>query len=217
MRLKTRPRGSFYGSSAQGGRHYHNHRLCQHPKSLSIFFHKHNNSSKLFDFLIDTMRLDVMGSEKTMNHFRTSSKGFTGREFLIVMSVIFLLCVVSVPAFYALQRATRVHNMNQIVLSVQRELPHLATTIYENLPSPVTTYPESLDHQPSQRRCFTCFNKVLKKGINNVFWFKLSDTEYLFSTNGNSGDVSRYQEKGDYRIQYRCCGESSTVEVEEIR
>jgi Tfp pilus assembly protein PilE len=136
-----------------------------------------------------------------MNHFKTAQKGFTGKEFLVVILVIGILCGAAVPLFNSMKSGRLEKQALRFVQVIQRNIEK--SKIISHDQSQQTQYPQALDDQPNQQRCLNCFSAVLKKGLSHKLWFKISATEYAFSRNGNFGDdVGKYTEKGDLRVSY---------------
>lgn len=135
-----------------------------------------------------------------MNHFKPTQKGFTGKEFLVVILAIGVLCFAAVPLFNGMKADRLEKQALRFVQVIQRNIEKSKLVSPDQ--SQHIQYPQALDDQPSNQRCLNCFNAVLKKGLSHQLWFKISDTEYAFSRNGNFGDVSKYTEKGDLRVVY---------------
>ena len=121
-----------------------------------------------------------------------SQSGFTLSEFLMVVGVITILCVLAIPQFYALQAARRQAEMEKSVSLLRTAIAHEIKKAALSV----------LDDQPAGP-CITCFDKVLAKPVNHPLWFKLAANQYAFSLNGNSGSsATTFTEKDDIKIVY---------------
>jgi type II secretory pathway pseudopilin PulG len=131
---------------------------------------------------------------------KTLQSGFTTPELLMVIVVIALLCIAAIPQFFSMQNARRETEMQKVVAVVQAGITReQARNIAANGDK---SFPATLDEQPTSKPCQICFNKILAKPVDLPEWYKVSNTEYLFSRNGNHAELADYQENGDYRISY---------------
>lgn len=142
--------------------------------------------------------------------FQLNISGFTGKELLLTLIVIGVLCAAAIPIFNALQDQRREHQVGNVVRFIQTAIDKKTTVA--STTSPQTQLLQALDDQPSGKPCSTCFNTILKRGISNPLWFKISDAEYAFSHNGNFGSAEKYTEKGDLRVMYDATSGKLTVE-----
>jgi prepilin-type N-terminal cleavage/methylation domain-containing protein len=124
--------------------------------------------------------------------------GFTLPELIMVVVVIGLLCVAVVPFFFMMQNARRQTDMEKVVGIVQAGLLRDQAKAGD----PAAPFPAILDHQPAKTACQDCFSTVLEKGVASALWYKVSDSEYHFSRNGNHAGPANYREPGDFRITY---------------
>ena len=116
-----------------------------------------------------------------------SKSGFSGKELLFALGSISLLCILSVPTFFHLQ--TR-HRESDLKLTIEQIENHLKSNEFQNLDS-------SQANQP----CETCFTELQEAPTRQTLWYKVSNTIYLFSLNGNQGQKAFYEEKGDFKIE----------------
>lgn len=123
--------------------------------------------------------------------------GFTIKELLMVLVVIGLLCVAVIPQFFSMQNSRRRSEMEKVISVLQNILVENSKNTNQ------TNFPQSLDTQKSQTFCTSCFDVLLKKGISSKLWYKVSDTEYLFSVNGNHENQQAFHEEGDVKIIYQ--------------
>lgn len=140
-----------------------------------------------------------------MNKF-LSSQGFTNKELVMVIVVIAILCLLAIPPFYALQKAHRRTGMEKTIMALESALKG---NVDRN------ALPAVLDANPVQSSCLTCFDGVLKSGVGDPLWYKFAENVYLFSTDGNHGDETDYQEAGDFKMTYDAL--KGSVFAEEIR
>lgn len=140
-----------------------------------------------------------------MNKF-SSSHGFTNKELVMVIVVLAILCLLAVPPFYALQNAHRRTGMEKTVMALETALKNGVDR---------DALPAALDANPVQSPCLTCFDGVLNSGVADPLWYKFTDNVYLFSTDGNHGAETDYQETGDFKITYDAL--KGSVLAEEIR
>ncbi len=143
-----------------------------------------------------------------------NNQGFTLKELLMVIVVIGILCGAAIPQFYSLQRSRRQTEMEKVVGIVQAGVVRdgKATGAGDNKQ---VTFPEKLDNEPMGKVCHNCFGLILDKGVESPLWYKRSDSEYLYSRNGNSGDEKNYLESGDFKVIYdRKNGNVMAVPVE---
>ncbi len=128
-----------------------------------------------------------------------SQKGFSIKELIIVLFMITALIASSIPLFFYLRHHSQVGKLEETVKTVKAAI---AAWHYDKVLQDSDTYPPLLDANPAPSVCLQCFDSVLPKGLSDTTWLKLSDTEYLFSTNQNFGILENYQESGDYKITY---------------
>lgn len=129
-----------------------------------------------------------------------SSTGMTLTELVVVFAVIMVLTIASIPVFFYLQTVSREKEMNRTLSIIRTQL---ATWHYDQLLySKSDSYPPVLDNNQENSVCVSCFDVVLKKGINSPYWFKVSSTEYYFSLKDNTPTLSDYKEEGNYKITY---------------
>lgn len=124
----------------------------------------------------------------------TNSSGFTTKELAAVIAAIGLMCLMSIPPYYALQNAHRRNEMEKTVEALNEKITALKT---DSIPLPL-----SFDANPLQSPCLSCFMKFIETDGNNPLWYKFAANVYLYSVNGNHGSVTDYQEPGDYKIEY---------------
>jgi type II secretory pathway pseudopilin PulG len=135
-----------------------------------------------------------------------NQNGFSSKEFLMVIVVLAILCILAIPPFFALQSSRRRSDMENKVRTLQEKITSVPQT---------TPRLASLDTNPIQSPCLTCFETIEQESTNNPLWFKFSDTVYLYSTNGNHERVTDYQEPGDFKLQFD--PEKLSLTLEEIR
>lgn len=126
----------------------------------------------------------------------------------MVTVVIGILCGAAIPQYYAIQNSRRQRLMEETIRDVQAAIFKLKTAGADLEES----FPSSLDHEPAGQACQNCFSLVLEKGIKDPLWFKASDTEYLFSRNGNHERPADYRESGDFKIIYDRTTETLTAQ-----
>ena len=137
----------------------------------------------------------------------TDQKGFTSKEFIMVIVVMGLLCVLAIPPFYALQNARRRTDMESILATIETKLEKLKE---EGLPIPTR-----LDDNPLQSPCLTCFEGILPEGQSAPLWYKFAENVYLYSVNGDHETVTDYQQSGNFKVEYDTV--NGKLSVEEIR
>lgn len=153
--------------------------------------------------------------DRTMENFRLidhvmmlkNSRGFTAKELVMVIVVIAILCLLSVPPFFALQNSHRRTEMEKTIMELNGKIAALKK---DSSPLPL-----SFDANPLQSPCLKCFESFIKTNGNNPLWYKFSGNIYLYSVNGNHGTVTDYQEPGDFKVEYDL--EKGELKVEEIR
>ena len=135
------------------------------------------------------------------------NRGFTTKEFVMVIAVITLLCVLAIPPFFAMQNSRRRTEMETTLRVLQTQLQN-----YKRSSEPM---PATLDSNPIQSPCLDCFKNLGNNSLNNPLWYKFSETTYLYSSNGNHTVVTDYQEPGDYKIEYD--SSNGELKIEEIK
>lgn len=127
-----------------------------------------------------------------------TARGFTIPELIMVVVVIGILCIAVVPFFFMMQNARRQTDMEKVVAVVQAGLLRDQAKAGD----PAAPFPAALDGQAAKSACQGCFARVLEKGIASALWYKVSDTEYHFSRNGDHAGPEDFREPGDFRITY---------------
>lgn len=136
-----------------------------------------------------------------------NAAGFTTKELAMVIVVIAILCILSIPPFFALQNAHRRTEMEKTVMALSDKLNALKK---DAIPLPLV-----FDANPLQSPCLSCFTVVEGLDGNNPLWYKFAGNVYLYSVNGNHGTVTDYQESGDFKMEYDF--QSGALKVDEIR
>ncbi|EKD42728.1 MAG: hypothetical protein ACD_73C00040G0002 [uncultured bacterium] len=130
-----------------------------------------------------------------------NQKGMSITELVVVLGIIMGMTLASIPAYHYLRNLSRKHEFLETVKMLENGLSSIK--VKQILHDQQNIAQASLDNNPSQFPCDSCFHAVLDKGINNPLWFKKDNTTYYYSTNGNHSLVeSTYIEKGDYQLSY---------------
>lgn len=137
----------------------------------------------------------------------TNSAGFTVKELAMVVVVITILCLLSIPPFFALQNSHRRTEMEKTVMALDAKIAALKK---DGAP-----LPPAFDANPLQSPCLECFTALSDDGTNNPLWYKFAGNVYLYSVNGNHGSVTDYQEPGDFKLEYDF--QKGELKLEEIR
>lgn len=128
-----------------------------------------------------------------------SVSGFTLPELAMVLGVIAVLCLVSIPEFYVLQNSRRETEMYKVIQSMQvwlkgKKSPYPATA--------TPNFPAKLDNQQPKTICQSCFSEGMENPLDNANWYKVTDSDYFFSRDGDHSSPEDYQENGDFTIHY---------------
>ena len=116
----------------------------------------------------------------------------------MVLVIIGILCFAAIPGYNYLQDSKRHSDME---LTLQKIRVSLMKKSQVN-GSTELSFPNRLDEEPSNQVCKNCFSLILEKGVNNSLWYKVSETEYLFSKNGEPKSAKEYRNPGNFRVKY---------------
>lgn len=127
---------------------------------------------------------------------KNNENGFTGKEFMMVIVVIAVLCLAAIPQFYSMQKSKREADLAKLVTLVEEGLRKKQSD------DPLLTFPAELDGAEVGKPCENCFSTALEKPLKSSLWFKAAPLEYYYSLDGDSGSTDSYKEVGDYHVTY---------------
>ncbi len=94
-------------------------------------------------------------------------KGFSAKEFLMAISVIGILCAISIPQYYSLK-----------LNSSKRLADGVATAITHALKENLVSIP--IDANPLASHCESCFSGIPRIKVTQNRWYKNTDSEYFY-------------------------------------
>jgi len=101
-----------------------------------------------------------------------NQNGVSTKELLITLVVMGFLCVCAILPYRLLQKERGKNIMHKVVQMVELKLK-----IHKN---ETDMLPQTLDDNPFQAVCESCFLGVLNQKIKQEYWYKKSPTTYLF-------------------------------------
>lgn len=105
-----------------------------------------------------------------------NKKGFSGLEFIVVITLIVSLIVGSIPLFFYLQKKSRHRHFKNYISFLETEIKAWKAA---RLLANEDTSPEKLDSQTFPAPCQTCFSEITKP-LSSHLWYKTSSNTYLF-------------------------------------
>ena len=91
----------------------------------------------------------------------------------MVIIVLAILCFGAIFPFKSLQKSQRRAYFNLTIAEIQQNLQN-----HQSAPL------QTLDNNPENAFCESCFSEALKESIKNKLWFKIDNKTYRFSIHG---------------------------------
>lgn len=123
-----------------------------------------------------------------------NQKGVTLSELAMTFVVLGILSFVAVVPYRMMQAEREATRLQAVLQNIETKV-----RVYKNDQG---AFPLALDTNPSGQVCTTCFELVLNHVAQQNHWFKVSDTNYLFSAEPTGQSESDFRKPQDFVINY---------------
>ena len=125
----------------------------------------------------------------------SDQNGFSIQELVMTLGLMGLLCALAIIPYNMMQNS-------RITTRLQAVVQNLETQV-RAAQNDKGVFPPVLDQSAIGAVCQNCFAELLSYLPQEDHWFKVSDTEYLFSAKVSGTQESDFRKSKDFHIQYQ--------------